>query len=315
MEQNILNLYIYIMARGTKKRYFKKNKTRNNKKIRKQRRMKHSNKSRKRKQNKKSRKRKAGMLGLSIKYSELTRPQKEYLKEENIYTNEEIQSNPEVEDFVKHHLAHLDPKEYPNIYRPRGFITKRKQKEWDSETIKKYNVDMKTLYEDKKRINTEKKAIQELKKTVANAVDRLKKNELNELETITAIQNAIQEAEEAGIYPGDARNIAKPYISFLSQNAIQIAEDKRIYRPTSTTKLGAIQTLINEVKFALLILKQYSWVTEGATIITIQDAIDKAKKNGVEEKDVAMKDAKQHIIVLQETVKAKEAAAGAGAEP
>ena len=37
------------MARGTKKRYFKKNKTRNNKKIRKQRQMKHSNKSRKRK--------------------------------------------------------------------------------------------------------------------------------------------------------------------------------------------------------------------------------------------------------------------------
>ena len=296
------------MARGTKKRYFKKNKTRNNKKIRKQRRMKHSNKSRKRKQIKKSRKRKAGMLGLSIKYSELTRPQKEYLKEENIYTNEEIQSNPEVEDFVKHHLAHLDPKEYPNIYRPRGFITKRKQKEWDSETINKYNVDMKTLYEDKK-------AIQELKKTVANAVDRLDPIRKNELETIEAIENAIQEAEEAGIYPGDARNIAKPYISFLPQNAIQIAKDKRIYRPTSTTKLGAIQTLINEVKFALLILEQYSWVTEGATIITIQDAIDKAKKNGVEEKDVAMKDAKQHIIVLQETVKAKEAAAGAGAEP
>ena len=47
------------MARGTKKRYFKKNKTRNNKKIRKQRRMKHSNKSIKRKQIKKSRKRKA----------------------------------------------------------------------------------------------------------------------------------------------------------------------------------------------------------------------------------------------------------------
>ena len=298
------------MARGTKKRYFKKNKTRNNKKIRKQRRMKHSNKSRKRKQNKKSRKRKAGMFGLPIKYSELTPPQKEYLKEENIYTNEEIQSNPEVEDFVKHHLAHLDPKEYPNIYRPRGFITKRKQKEWDSETINKYNVDMKTLYEDKK-------AIQELKKTVANAVDRLDPIRKNELETIEAIENAIQEAEEAGIYPGDARNIAKPYISFLPQNAIQIAKDKRIYRPTSTTKLRAIQTLINEVKFALLILEQYSWVTEGATIITIQDAIDKAKKNGVEEKDVAMKDAKQHIIDLQETVKAKEAAAaaGTGAEP
>ena len=50
------------MARGKKKRYIKKNKTRNNKKIRKQRRMKHSNKSIKRKQNKKSRKRKAGMF-------------------------------------------------------------------------------------------------------------------------------------------------------------------------------------------------------------------------------------------------------------
>ena len=81
----------------------------------------------------------------------------------------------------------------------------------------------KTVDEETVRQKRKKEAIQELKDSVKTAI------KINELETITAIQNAIQEAEEAGIYGGDARNIAKPYISFLSQNAIQIAEDKRIY--------------------------------------------------------------------------------------
>ena len=72
------------MARGTKKRYFKKNKTRNNKKIRKQRQMKHSNKSRKRKQIKKSRKRKeAG----SITQEELKKEQEELKKEQQKFND------------------------------------------------------------------------------------------------------------------------------------------------------------------------------------------------------------------------------------
>ena len=298
------------MARGTKKRYFKKNKTRNNKKIGKQRRMKHSNKSRKRKQIKKSRKRKAG-----LKYYQLTPQQKKYLKEENIYTNEEISEDSNVEDFVKHHLAHLDSSKYPNIYRPRGLITNLKINKRYSKNINDYNEIMKNDYEDKKKKNTIKKAEAEaaameeakaeLKKTVDNAMHRLNNNKSDELKTIKAIQNAIEIAEENGVNDeDDTMKYAEKHLNHVYR---QLEEWNR---------KRAIKELIKTVDNAMHRLNNND-SNEIITIKTIQNAIEIAEENGVNDTDVAMKEAKQHLkhveTILSDRKRAAEVAKDANA--
>ena len=259
------------MARGTKKRYFKKNKTRNNKKIRKQRRMKHSNKSRKRKQNKKSKKRKAGMFALPIKYSQLTQQQKKYLKMENIYTQEDKESN--VEDFVKHHLADHDAivrrvdainkraeeqgeegdLNSEEIYRPRGYQTNRNINKRYSKNINEYNEIMKNNYEEKKRINTIKKAEAEaaaieeakaeLKKTVDNAMKKLKsKNKdehKDEEKTIETIQKAIDKAQSKGIKDeDDAMKYAEKHLDdvYRQLEKFNIEHDRKVQEERNRVK-------------------------------------------------------------------------------
>jgi hypothetical protein len=115
------------MPRGTKKRYFKKKKTRNIKNTRKQQRLKHGNKTRKRKQTKK----KGG-----VRYKNLPPGSKAYLKQKYTFID-----NDKVEEEIKHHLANLEPTH--SAYRPRGLRTTFMHK-WNSKSSR--NDGQATLY-------------------------------------------------------------------------------------------------------------------------------------------------------------------------
>ena len=185
------------MARGTKKRYFKKNKTRNNKKIRKQRRMKKSNKSRKRKQIKKSRKRKAG-----LKYYQLTKEQRNWLREQHLFNPSNMYAD--VDEVIKHRLD--DPSLPPRVRRRRGFYTtyikKPKANKEKEEDLKTFNLRTKAATdkyikeETDRKESVKKAAIEELYMTIQNAMNKLNNNISDEETTIIAIQNAINNAKK-----------------------------------------------------------------------------------------------------------------------
>ena len=204
------------MARGTKKRYFKKNKTRNNKKIRKQRRMKKSNKSRKRKQIKKSRKRKAG-----LKYYQLTKEQREWLKSKHLFNNSMMRDP--VDEVTKHALANIaDGK----AQRRRGFYTTyiKKPKANKEDLISEFDLrttkatDKYIKEETARKESVKKAAIEELYMTIQNAMNKLNNNISDELKTINAIQNAIKIAEDKGVDDDDvAMEEAKEHLEYVYQ--------------------------------------------------------------------------------------------------
>ncbi len=204
------------MARGTIKRYFKKNKTRNNKKIRKQRRMKKSNKSRKHKQIKKSRKRKAG-----LKYYQLTKEQREWLKSKHLFNN--LMMRDTVDEVTKHALANIaDGK----AQRRRGFYTTyiKKPKRNAEKDLIKFNLRTTEATDEYDRAETARKesvktaAIEELTMRVDNAMHRLNNKKSDELKTINAIQNAINNAEDKGVDDDDvAMKKAKQHLDGVYQ--------------------------------------------------------------------------------------------------
>ena len=191
------------MARGTIKRYFKKNKTRNNKKIRKQRRMKKSNKIRKRKQIKKSRKRKAG-----LKYYQLTKEQRNWLREQHLF--DDLMMRDTVDEVTKHALANIAE---GKAQRRRGFYTTYiKKPENNKEYLKKEKQFNRNAKKATKRYNeaetarkesVKKAAIEELYMTIQNAMNELNNNKSDEDTTILAIQNAIKIAQDKGVEDDD----------------------------------------------------------------------------------------------------------------
>tara|TARA_X000001036_G_scaffold439983_2_gene493499 strand:+ start:4232 stop:5191 length:960 start_codon:yes stop_codon:yes gene_type:complete len=109
------------MPRGTKKRNFKKNKTRNNKKIRNTRRLKKGNKTKKRKQLNQTRKKKGG-----LKWNELNSEQQEYIQNE---IGSDYVEHDNLPEFILDHLATLTgPLRRPRSTRTRiiGRSEKRK---------------------------------------------------------------------------------------------------------------------------------------------------------------------------------------------
>jgi hypothetical protein len=205
------------MARGTKKRYFKKNKTRNNKKIRKQRRMKKSNKSRKRKQIKKSRKRKAG-----LKYYQLTKEQRNWLKSKHLFNPLDMYKD--VDEVIKHALD--DPTLPPRVRRRRGFYTTYIKKPKTNKKKLKDEFDLRTdvateVYneaETARKESVKTAAIEDLYMTIQNAMNKLNNNKSDELKTINAIQNAIKIAEDKGVDDDDvAMEEAKEHLEYVYQ--------------------------------------------------------------------------------------------------